>query len=280
MESLKLIALGFCLSSVAASADLIPLNTENTGQQTTTSSGTTTDNNWLYSNFYNVDGFGAVTAGTPGTLAIVVTTQPAGWISDSGTTPVGFWLGPGANQSGSSPGGDAPGIYAYQLTFTSTTARAVLVSGEMAADNNYEIAYGSSVVGATIEVQAPGTGAASVGSTISSGNTYGFDPSTLASGTQQYGSLSPFSFILSVAAGSTTLDFLVLNQNNNMNNPTGLYVTDFAVVATPEPSTWAIVIMGLVTVTWARYRALRGAACTGVSEILLIGSNLSFLTTV
>jgi hypothetical protein len=265
MKYLVAVVVSFFCSSLVASADLVMLNTENTGQQTTTSGGVTTDNYWKYSNFYNVDGFSATTDGTPGTQAIVITAQPSAWISDSGTTPVGFWLGALANQNDNSAkgtvGGVAPGVYAYQLTFTSTTARTVLVSGEIAADNNYEIAYGSSVVGSTIKVAAPGSGAAAVGATISSSNTYGFDSSTLMSGTQQYASLSPFSFTLSVAANSTTtLDFLVLNQNNGYNNPSGIYVTDFEVVAVPEPPTWAIVMAGLGLVAFGRHRMQRVAS--------------------
>jgi hypothetical protein len=79
---------------------------------------------------------------------------------------------------------------------------------------------------------------------------YGFNLSTT---TQQYASLSSFSFDLSVGAGSTTtLDFLVMNQNNGYNNPTGIFVTDLEVVAVPEPPTWAIVLAGLGLMAFGR----------------------------
>jgi hypothetical protein len=256
MKCLVVIFLALCLASVVARADLIPLNTENTGQSATTSGGQTDDNNWTYANFYNVYNVNTTTyspGSYPGPAVVVYTPYPSEWEQDT-VSPPSFWVGPSKNQSNTTnPGGNAPGVYAYQLTFdsTSTVTRTVQVSGEIAADNDYEIALNPSssysVSGATIKVAAPGGTA--VGQTLSSGNNYGFNTSTT---TQQYATLTSFSFDLTIAAATTqnpnvytTLDFLVLNQDNGEDNPTGLDVTDFEVIAVPEPPSWAIVAAGL-----------------------------------
>lgn len=252
-----MILAGFWLSGLSAWADLIALNTENTGQSATTSGGQTTDNNWKYTNFYNVYNVSttAYDPGTTGQAVIAYTPYPSAWVQDA-VSPAGFWVGPAKNQSDTTnAGGNAPGIYAYQISFYSSVARTVKVSGLMAADNDYEIASSSSatVVGAKIAVAAPGGSA--VGQLVGSGNSYGFNTTTT---TQQYGSTTAFSFNLTVTAGSTTyLDFIVLNQDTGYNNPTGLDVTDFSVAAVPEPPTWAIVLAGLGLVALGRAQLRR-----------------------
>jgi hypothetical protein len=260
MKYLVMVVLCLYGSCVAASANLIMLGTEySTGQSSTTANGETTDNYWTYAAYYNVYKSQFSTNynhGTYGPAVVSYVPYPSAWKVDS---PPAFWVGPSSNQNDNSSkgtvGGNAPGVYVYQLSFSTSKAETVQVSGSIAADNDYEIAYGSSIVGSTIKVAAPGSGATPVGSTINS-TTYGFDLNTT---TQDYAAPSPFSFTLSVASGTTTLDFLVLNQNTGIDNPTGLYVSDLEVVAVPELPTWAMVLAGLGLVAFGRYCAQRRA---------------------
>jgi hypothetical protein len=227
------------------------LNTENTGESATGG----LDNNWNYEAFYNIYSFSSTTDGTPGGKATVITSpRPSAWLANS-SAPSASWIGPAANQNDNSAngtvGGNTPGVYVYTLTFSSTTARTVQVSGQIAADNDYEIANGATLSTATIDVAAPGGSA--IGTSPSSSNNYGFSTTTTA---EQYASTTAFSFDLNVGAGSTTtLDFLVLNQNNGYNNPTGLFVDNLQVVAVPELPTWVFIVAGLGLVAFGRHRA-------------------------
>jgi hypothetical protein len=273
-----LIVLGVGVSTLSASAQqLVPLNTENTGENSSGGAVTAgaSDPNYTYAAFYNVDSahVSSPSDGTPGTAAIVTipgdNPSPPWPYATGSTSPEAQWVAPNANQNGV---GNSPGVYVYQLTFNSSSAQTVAVSGQISADNYYEIAYNTSttVVGSTIEVAAPGSGAATVGSAVGTGNTYGFDPASVAGSSiaSENSALSSFNFNLNVASGSTTLDFLVLNEDPNSNggaNQTGLLVTNFQVVATPEPSTWAILILGLGLVAFARYRTQRVKVATATA---------------
>jgi hypothetical protein len=278
MKCLLAILLGFCASIVAASAQqIVPLNTENTGASVNSSGA---DNNWSlvsYYDWYNLSGGGTTPYTTsPANYAYVATTYPAPtyWTPDT-TSPIAKWIAPNPNQgtgavnNGNAP---APGIYTYQLTFTSSVARTVQISGEVAADNQIGIVYNG-----VVEVAGPSaTPTAGVYSTNPANSNYLFSKtnSTSTNPTSQYGgqygSNAPLVFNFNVAAnvGTNTIDFLVnnvvvYNSSGQLYSPddnaTGLFVTDFEVQAVPEPSTWAIVVAGLGLLAFARFRASRFA---------------------
>jgi hypothetical protein len=87
------------------------------------------------------------------------------------------------------------------------------------------------------------------------------DTTLIASGPSNpnsgYGSLTPFDYTFKITSSTvpSTLDFIVENYNYNdgdptkisssVVNPTGLFVTNLKITATPEPSTWVMMFAGL-----------------------------------
>ena len=68
---------------------------------------------------------------------------------------------------------------------------------------------------------------------------------------------TPTSFAFSpVASGSYTLNFLVQNYNQGSGNPVGL---DAIASAVPEPSTWAMMILGFLGLGFLGYKKSRAA---------------------
>jgi hypothetical protein len=235
MKCLVVILVAFCLSGMLASAqELVPLNTENTGEVTT--NGGTQDKYWIYDSNSASDSdnnYGE----TPGsTVGAVLVTRPA----DQWYVPTsGSWVGPSANQSnsGSNQGGNSYGLYNYELKFSATSAQtSVDISGMFAADNETEIVFNGTVI--------------------------------QSFGSQQYGSLTSFNFDETALVGTNAnlLQFIVKNDGTT-DSPTGLYVTDFEVVALPEPPTWAIVLAGFGLMSLGRFFLRRRQA--GLTEMKL-----------
>lgn len=67
----------------------------------------------------------------------------------------------------------------------------------------------------------------------------------------------PYSTLtLNVGAGSHTLGFVSYNTNDQYGSTT-LYVTNVSALAAPEPSTWVLIVMGLISIyMFRKYRRL------------------------
>jgi hypothetical protein len=262
MKYLLAIALGFYLSSLAASGGLIMLNTVySTGENTATDSTGSYDTNWSlvsYTDWYGTD----TTTNYSGTSAraYVATNYPGPntgyWVADSAS---GSWIAqnPVQGNGGAGTQGSLAGVYDYQLKFAVTGTQTVLISGSIAADNQYAIA----LTGTTTKVEVDGPGSTGT-STNPASSSYVFVTTNTSSqygGT--YGSNAPLAFsFYATATGTMTLDFLVNNLQegtSTQDNASGLFIENFEVQAVPEPSTWAIILMGLGLLAFARYRAKR-----------------------
>jgi hypothetical protein len=230
---------------MASAQQIVALNTENTGASVGSAGA---DKNWSmvsYYDWYGLSGGGTTNYTGSAAYAYVATTYPNStyWTPNT-TSPTAKWIAPQANQgTGAVGSGAAPGIYTYQLTFTSSIARTVQISGEVAADNQFGIVYNG-----VVEVSGPGGGT----STDSSSASYLFTKSNTSSQFGgQYGSNAPilFNFDVTAHVGTNIVDFLVNNlqvtSDSPYNNASGLFVTDFEVQVVPEPPTWAIVLAGL-----------------------------------
>jgi hypothetical protein len=284
MKFFMLIVLGFCLSSMTASASLIMLNTQySTGEGTTASNSTGSyDTYWTlysYTNWYY--GTGTITPsyyGTSADQAYLITNYPGPdtgyWLDNSSS---GRWIGtnPAQGNGGAGTVGALAGVYDYQVQFSVAGTQMVHVTGEYAADNQLGIEFTPASGTTIVELSGPSGGT----STDPNSSNYLFNKteSTSSSAVSQfggtYGSNAPiaFSFYATATTGTNDIDFLVNNLEegtSSQQNASGLFIEDFEVQAVPEPSTWAIILMGLGLLAFAGYRAQRvkpaGPATDGV----------------
>jgi hypothetical protein len=284
MKFLVVIVLGICLSSGAAWADLIQLDTAySTGVNVTQNTSGGADNGYYYDTKWTLESYtNFYTSGTITTTpyastshAYVVTSYPGPntgyWVNNSSAAS---WIAPDPVQGNGGAGttGELAGVYDYQLSFAVTGNQKVVISGMIAADNQFAIVYN----GTTVEVSGPSGGT----STDPTSSNYFFSKteSTSTNPTSQfggsYGSNAPIAFSFTLTAtGTSTIDFFVNNfpeGTSSQDNASGLFVEDFVVEAVPEPSTWAIVIMGLGLLAFARYRAQRGKPAAATAGIVTI----------
>lgn len=134
----------------------------------------------------------------------------------------------GANQSlwlSTTSGGGSVGNINVSTTFTVT-------------DGTYHISGGWGV---------DNSGTLSLGNTLLSTINYGYPA---------FQSLSAFDF--TVGPGTYTLNFAL----NNREGPFALRVGELSVSAVPEPSTWAMMILGFVGVGFLAYRRRQSTAAT------------------
>ena len=86
-----------------------------------------------------------------------------------------------------------------------------------------------------------------------------FNPTTIYSGSGEGSDSSPTDFSLGTLKGNYILSFVVDNFAQNGGNPSGL---DVSVSAVPEPSTWAMMILGFMGRGFMGYRRSMKAAVT------------------
>jgi hypothetical protein len=253
---------GFYLSYGAASAGLIMLNTVyGSGENLKTDSTGTYDGNFSLVSYTDWYGSNTTTnfSGNATHAYLVSTTNtatfPTGyWTND---TAAGSWIGQVPVEGTGSAGtlGSLAGVYDYQLTFVVTGTQTVLISGDIAADNQYAIA----LTGTTTYVGVDGPGSTGT-STNPASSSYVFvkgNSSSEFGGT--YGDNAPLAFSFTgTATGTMTLDFFVNNLQegtSTQDNASGLYVEDLEIQVVPEPPTWMILLAGLGLVAFARHRA-------------------------
>jgi hypothetical protein len=124
------------------------------------------------------------------------------------------------------------GTYAYATTFTLIGAPAgAFFTGQFAADN----AITQILLNGNVIYTGPG------------------------SPTNQYSSWTAFGANSFFQSGLNTLEFDVVNYAQNGGNPSGLNV-QFLTAAVPEPSTWAMMILGFLGVGFVAYRRKSGMA--------------------
>jgi PEP-CTERM motif len=216
---LAALALTIALLPLGASAQLVLGQTYNTGYVGNTPLAPGAADNL----FILLSGVPAVTS-TP----VVAFPVPAVWA----VVPGAQFISPTEDQTYPAPPveGDAPGTYDYHTTLATnfSVPTQVTLSGAYAADN-----------AAVLYVD-------------------GFNISS--AGAPAYASLTPFTDTFTIFAGarSTTLDFVVNNQDDTGGtiNPTGLLVSNLKIVttATPEPGTWALMLGGLGVLGFALRR--------------------------
>jgi YVTN family beta-propeller protein len=151
--------------------------------------------------------------------------------NSNGGFPVGPWLGDNTTSSWIGPNNNAqvygsPGNYDYRTTFEAPAgATSVTITGKWAADD------------AGLDILVNG---------VTSGN-------TTSSG---FSAFTAFALTAVVAPGTNNLDFIVLNQNSNGDNPTGLRVEIQSVTFSPvpEPGTVTALAAGAVGLFLARRR--------------------------
>jgi hypothetical protein len=282
MKFFMVMALGFCISSVKASADLIMLNTlYNTGEGTTASNSTGSyDTYWTlysYTNFYTS---GSITTSFYGSSyeAYLITNYPGPntgyWLSNNGTTVNWIGTNPTQGNGGAGTSGALAGVYDYRVQFDVTGTQMVHVTGEYAADNQLGIEFTPATGTTTVELSGPSGGTStdptSSNYIFSKSESTGTAPVSQYGGT--YGSNAPisFSFYATASTGTNDIDFLVNNLpegTSSQDNASGLFIEDFEVQAVPEPSTWAIILMGLGLLAFGRRHALRAReGATAVAE--------------
>jgi hypothetical protein len=171
----------------------------------------------------------------------VPTSTPSAWY----TSTTAQYISPSDDQHyppDPANGGDLPGYYDYQAVLSTDffAPTEVTFTGSYAADNTASVEIGgeSVVTGLTPPVSQFG------------------------------GPLVPFTLTLLVASGhqNTNIDFLVENYNSDnsspqnsdgQDNPTGLLVSNLkATAATPEPSTYAMMLGGLALLGFCVRRKL------------------------
>jgi hypothetical protein len=160
---------------------------------------------------------------------VVPTSTPSAWITSS----TAQFISPSVDQHyppNPVNGGDLPGDYDYQAILSTdfVVPTEVDFTGSYAADNTASVSIGG--INVTTALAPPNS--------------------------QFEGPLTTFTFSLLVNAGpqNTPIDFIVTNYNSDnsspqnsdgMNNPTGLIVLGLKATATPEPSTYAMMLGGL-----------------------------------
>jgi PEP-CTERM motif len=187
-----------------------------------------------------------------------------GWNTNSGWagSPNAQWIAPGPTYQSPIPSTGlltaTAGYYTYQTSFNIPVAfdpTTVVFSGSLSSDN-CTLALGVNGVAVT---QVSGSGPLMVpGTCLSQSHTFavggslgalstlaGLDPTYLATTT--------------LHAGTNTIQFVVQNLSIPSGpNPTGLVVWMQAQgMATPEPSTWGLLVAGLGAVAWLRRRNRR-----------------------
>ena len=176
---------------------------------------------------------------SPGTGSAVVVPKAQngpGWVTATGAQ----WLGPVQNESGNSatsaptPEGGLAGIYDYSSDFSSNflVPTSITMTGLFAADDSVSL-YVNGVLVQTVNPEA-------------------------------FGTLTPINFTFTVGAKESIvpIDFVVDNTANGgseSTNPTGLLVSNLQFVAkstAPEPSTWALLLVGAGVLAFAQRRRL------------------------
>jgi hypothetical protein len=194
----------------AASVPLVVNQTYNTGYDGSTALAPGQAD--LYFNLYSFVPTPTLTA------PVVASPIPAAWDQVAGAQ----WISPTENQSYPAPPveGDPAGTYDYNAVLATDflVPTVVTVTGSFAADND-----------ATFNVD---------GSTV------------LTVGAPAYASLTSFDYTFTIFAGErfTPIDFVVnnLDDTGGTINPTGLIVSNLRISsATPEPSTWAMLLVSL-----------------------------------
>ncbi|SIO46631.1 PEP-CTERM protein-sorting domain-containing protein [Bradyrhizobium erythrophlei] len=149
------------------------------------------------------------------------------WVSNS---PISSWDTP-YNPLNSNTDPAVDGTYKFQTTFNLVgSSSGAFITGQFAADNEV----------AAIKVN---------GTTIYTGP--GFP-------TSQYSNWTGFSALSGFVAGSNTIEFDLVNYAQNGGNPGGLNV-QFLTASVPEPSTWAMMILGFLGVGFMAYRRKSGS---------------------
>jgi hypothetical protein len=211
------------LATVPAAAQLVVGGTYNTGYVGSTAI-TAGGSDFNFQVGYTGPG-PLVAFGAP----VVPTEIPSGWTS----TPGAQFISPSADQAypPTPYEGNLPGDYDYHTSILNgfIIPTEITISGSFAADNTVEIG-----VNGTIVVPFAST----------------------SPNSEFAGPLTPFSFtVLATPGVSTGLDFIVENYNSDNSdpfttgtdghlNPTGLLVSNLKITVAPEPSTWAMMILG------------------------------------
>jgi len=218
------VAVGVVFAAGAANAAVIT-NLYNTGVNVTG----VVDNSWTIPSSTSVPG----TTGTAyaNTLNGSFPTPP--WILNDGTSS---WITPfnPLLSDGTDPASD--GTYKYATTFfISSPFSLASLSGRFAADNVID----DIKLNGHIIYLGPHDGT-----------------------TSQFSNWTGFSSLLWFQQGSNTLEFDVRNYGQNGGNPSGLNVQflDSSVTAVPEPSTWAMMILGFLGVGFMAYRRKSNSA--------------------
>jgi hypothetical protein len=175
---------------------------------------------------------GSAVSGTDPYWTITVSTGTVGpgpayiAVDNAPNFPFDYWAAPIAGSQWITPTSNpadsfdptANGIYTYTETFSGTAGS--VIKGQYLSDNTVTSIFLTPVGGSL-----PGSGS------------FVNPPSS-------------FSFVLP-STTTYTLNFMVQNDAQNGGNPSGL---DVAVSAVPEPSTWAMMILGFFGVGFMAYR--------------------------
>ena len=221
-KAILLAALGFLTVAIAPTAQAATITLFNTGVD---SAGVPLPNGSLESHY------SLVSVPSGGTTGIKVLTSVGGfpvgpWIGDNSTSA---WIGPNTSQANG-----LGGLYDYQTTFSLTglDASTASIIGQWSSDN------------AGVQIFLNGVDIGPVGNPYGTSSNYSF---------QQW---ATFSINSGFVSGLNKLDFFVTNGNGSEDTfgPTGLRVEMTGMAsAVPEPSTWAMMILGFLGVGFMAY---------------------------
>jgi hypothetical protein len=177
-----------------------------------------------------VDNAGAAVSGNGADQHWTLNSGPAFTGGTNGNFPIGPWIADNSISRWITPTSNAadsfnpaaPGFFIYSLTFNLANASGASFSGQFASDNT--------VASFTLN-----------GNSIASGG--------------DFATWTAFSASSGFLTGQNTILVTVENFAQNGGNPTGLNVEFLTSVAgVPEPSTWAMMILGFAGIGFAAYR--------------------------